>query len=210
MHAKAIQHLTESDDLLAPWIRRIGPCRLSPDPRRSVFQALVRSVAHQQLNGRAADTILARFSALFPHGRWPEAREVLALGAEPIRAAGFSSGKTSCILELARRVEAGELPDRKEMELLTDDAVVERLTVVKGIGRWSVEMFLMFGLGRPDVLPVQDFGIQSGFRIVYRKRGRPSPDRIRRHGERWRPYRTTASWYLWRAVDLESGGVNTW
>jgi DNA-3-methyladenine glycosylase II len=209
MNAAAIQHLCAADPILGALIAKVGPCDLKPDRTRSPFQALVQAVAHQQLNGKAANTILTRFKALFPKRRFPLPAQVDAIETDKITGVGFSRAKASYVKGVARAALDGLVPGRHEIEQMTDDEIVARLTQIKGIGRWSVEMFLMFGLGRPDVLPVHDYGIQQGFAIVYGKRKPPKPDQILKHGERWRPYRTTAAWYLWRAVDLRAGKPTT-
>lgn len=201
LHA-ATEHLSNADPVLGDLIARVGACGLEPDPRRTPFQALVRAVAHQQLNGRAAATILSRFIALFPHGRFPTAREVADLEAARILGAGFSRAKTSYLKDIAHMTLEGVVPGRGQIKRMSDDEIIERLTQIKGVGRWTVEMLLIFTLGRPDVLPADDFGIRTGFRLTYRKRSLPAPKQILQHGERWRPYRSVASWYLWRSVDL--------
>jgi DNA-3-methyladenine glycosylase II len=197
-----ISFLCSADVTLGAVIGRVGPCGLAPDRQRTPFQGLVQAVAHQQLNGTAAGTILKRFRGLFAHGRFPTPQEVLELEPMRLTGVGFSRAKASYIQGIARSALDGIVPTRKQIEAMTDDEIVARLTQIKGIGRWSVEMFLIFGLGRPDVLPVHDFGIQSGFKLAYGKRKHPKPEHILKHGERWRPYRTTAAWYLWRAADL--------
>jgi 3-methyladenine DNA glycosylase/8-oxoguanine DNA glycosylase len=140
--------------------------------------------------------------ALFPHGKFPLPEEVAALRVERLTTVGFSRAKAGYVQEIARNALAGVLPGRREIARLSDEEIVERLTAIKGVGRWSVEMFLMFGLGRPDVLPVHDFGVRRGFALAFQKRELPTPEQLRRHGERWRPCRSTAAWYLWRRVDL--------
>ena len=201
-----LQHLASADPVLGTLIDRIGPCDLKPDCTCSPFQALVQAVAHQQLNGKAANTILTRFKALFPKTRFPSPAQVDAIPADHIIGVGFSRAKASYVQGIARAALDGIVPDRREIERLTDEEIVEQLTRIKGIGRWSVEMFLIFSLGRPDVLPVHDYGIQQGFAIAYRKRKLPTPKQIAKHGVRWVPCRTTAAWYLWRAADLGKSG----
>jgi 3-methyladenine DNA glycosylase/8-oxoguanine DNA glycosylase len=210
MYCATTVYLAEADPKLGKVIEVVGPCRMVPDRGRSPFRGLIQAVAHQQLNGKAANRILERFVGLFPHGGFPSAEEVLGRPTEDLLGAGFSRAKAACVQEIARQTLSGVVPSRNEIEGWPDDQIVERLTVIKGIGRWSVEMFLMFGLGRPDVLPIHDFGLRSGFRMVYRKRKLPDPEQISRHGEKWRPYRTTASWYLWRALEMKAGTPATW
>lgn len=181
-------------------IRRHGPCALRP-LRRSPYEALTRAIAHQQLNGRAALTILTRFVALFPNGRFPTPAAVLAVRAAALRRAGFSRAKVRAIKDIARHAVAGVVPTRAACRGLGDDAIVERLTAIHGVGRWTVEMLLIFTLGRLDVLPVDDFGVREGFRIAYRRRMRPTPKALAAYGERWKPYRSVAAWYLWQVAN---------
>jgi DNA-3-methyladenine glycosylase II len=188
-------------------IRDIGPYRLRPRARRSPFESLVRAIAYQQLHEKAAESILRRFMALFPTGRFPQPADLLAMDEQAIRGAGFSQAKVAALRDLAVKTLDGTVPTGTIIRKLDDEAIIERLIAVRGIGRWTVEMLLIFQLGRPDVLPVDDFGVRNGFRMAYGRRSIPMPKDVRRYGERWRPYRTTAAWYLWRAADRakESG-----
>jgi DNA-3-methyladenine glycosylase II len=172
-------------------IRAVGPFTLRPTNRRSPFESLARAIAHQQLHGRAAESILARFIALFPRRQFPKPDELLAMKSTAIRQAGFSRPKIAALRDLAAKTLDG----------------TERLIAVRGIGRWTVEMLLIFQLGRPDVLPVDDFGVRNGFRIVYGLGTMPTRKKVLQYGERWKPYRTAASWYLWRAADRAKGNV---
>jgi 3-methyladenine DNA glycosylase/8-oxoguanine DNA glycosylase len=168
---------------------------------RTTFDALAESIVYQQLNGKAAATIYARVCALFEGGEvHPEG--LLALSDVELRAAGLSRGKTLALRDLATRTLAGTVPTLAQLHTMTDDAIVESLVQVRGIGRWTAEMLLIFRLRRPDVLPATDYGIRNGFMLTYRKRSLPTPEEVARHGEKWRPHRSAASWYLWRAVDL--------
>lgn len=182
-------------------IREHGQCGLAPETRRSPFQSLVQAVAHQQLNGTAANTILARFKKLFPGRRFPRPEDLAGVTDLQIRACGFSFAKIKAIRDIAEKTRSGVVPASREIIGLSDDEIIARLTQVRGVGRWTVEMLLIFQLGRHDVLPANDFGVRTGFRHSYQKRGLPHPKEILAHGEIWRPYRTTASWYLWRAAD---------
>ena len=195
-----IAHLSKIDPVMRRVIDAVGPYALPPPPRRSPFEALVRAIAYQQLHEKAAECILTRFIALCPGRRFPQPADVLALAPESIRESGFSRAKIAALQDLAAKAIDGTLPAAAVIRRLDDDAIVERLVAVRGIGRWTVEMLLIFQLGRPDVLPVDDFGVRNGFRIAY-KRPMPTPQELLRYGERWRPYRTAAAWYLWRAVD---------
>ena len=199
MMAEACRHLSR-DPVMRRLIRRHGPCALAPHGR-SPYEALTRAIAHQQLNGRAAETILGRFVALFPNGRFPSPAAVLAARAPVIRRAGFSRAKVRAIKDIARHTVAGTVPTRLGCRSLDDEAMIERLTRIHGVGRWTVEMLLIFTLGRMDVLPVDDFGVREGFRVAYGQRTRPTPKALRVHGERWKPYRSVAAWYLWRAAN---------
>ncbi len=187
-------------------IREIGPCTLTPRAGRSPFESLARAIAYQQLHDKAAESILRRFVALFPGRRFPGPAEVLGADVRAMRRAGFSRAKVAALRDLAAKALDGTVPTGRTIRRLDDDAIVERLIAVRGVGRWTVEMLLIFQLGRPDVLPVDDFGVRNGFRIAYRRRRMPTPKEVRRYGERWKPYRTAASWYLWRAVDRAKNG----
>ncbi len=182
-------------------IREVGPFALIPKMRRTPFESLARAIAFQQLHEKAAESILKRFIALFPGRRFPRPAELLMAHADAIRGAGFSGAKVLALRDLAAKTLDGTVPTGREIKTLDNDAIVERLVEVRGIGRWTVEMLLIFQLGRPDVLPVDDFGVRNGFRIAYRRRAMPSPNEVLRYGERWKPYRTAAAWYLWRAAD---------
>jgi DNA-3-methyladenine glycosylase II len=198
MLAAADRHLAR-DPVMRRLIARHGPCGLQCR-RRSPYEALTRAIAHQQLNGRAAQTILARFVALFGDGRFPQPAEVLAAHPARLRSAGFSRGKVRAIKDIARHALAGTVPTRRAAGRLGDEEIVERLVAIHGVGRWTVEMLLIFTLGRPDILPVDDFGVREGYRRAYGTRLRPTPKALRRLGERWKPYRSVAAWYLWRVA----------
>ena len=196
---EALRHLRENDERLAALIDRV-PFTLSLSPYASTFEALLRTIVYQQLNGKAASTIHGRVVELLP-GKRIEAKALLALEPSALRGAGLSQAKVAAARDLATRTVAGDIPDRDELWQMPDEEVVERLTVVRGIGRWSVEMLLMFWLGRPDVLPLGDFGVKNGFMVLMNKRAMPSEKMLERHARRWIPYRSVASWYMWRAVD---------
>jgi len=188
-------------------IREVGPWTLSPRVRRSPFESLTRAIAYQQLHEKAAESILRRFITLFPKCRFPTPDKVLAKSSRSIRAVGFSRSKILALRFLASKTLDGTVPPNRVIAQLDDEAIIERLIEVRGIGRWTVEMLLIFQLGRPDVLPVDDYGVRNGFRIAYGLRSMPTPKQVLRYGERWKPYRTAASWYLWRAADRAKGGV---
>lgn len=199
MQREAIRHLRRTDRVLAGLIDRVGPCTFEPGGGGSHFAALTRTIVYQQLSGKAAATILGRVHALYGN-RAPTARELLETPDDALRAAGVSAQKLSYLRDLAKRVEDGRLPI-KRLGRLDDERVAEVLTGVKGIGTWSAQIFLMFRLGRPDVLPNGDLGIQNAIMRAYGLRKRPSPERVKRIGVPWAPYRSIASWYLWRSLD---------
>ncbi len=200
-HLAARRHLVRADPVLGELIIRLGPCGLGHGPARDPFQALLRSIVSQQLSVKAADTIFGRFLALFPKGR-PEPARLLVFADEELRAVGLSGQKTRYMRDLATRVLDGRLR-LSRLDALPDEAVVEALTEVKGIGRWTAEIFLMFKLGRLDVLPADDLGLLNAARTVYGLRRRPAPRQLQRMGDAWRPYRSVACWYLWRSLDAE-------
>lgn len=201
MNAAALKHLSEVDPVMARLIREVGPCELEHEPSRSPFQSLVQAVAHQQLNGTAANTILARFKKLFPGRKFPRPEDLAKVTDEQIRACGFSFAKIKAIRDIAAKALDGTIPSSRAIAKLSDEEIVERLTEARGVGRWTVEMLLIFQLGRPDVLPVDDFGVRAGFRVAYKKRELPKPKDLLKFGKCWRPHATTAAWYLWRAAD---------
>jgi len=197
MTPAAIRHLSRTDPVLRRLIRAVGPCALEPHRLRwTPFQALVRAVVYQQLHGRAAKAILDRFIGLFGGRSFPSPAAVLAADPRRMRRAGLSRAKVRAIKDIARKAVAGIVPTRRVAARLGDDELVERLTAARGVGRWTVEMFLMFTLGRQDVLPVDDFGVREGYRVAYGLRKQPKPKELLVFGERWRPHRTTAAWYL--------------
>jgi DNA-3-methyladenine glycosylase II len=202
MTPDTLKALSAADPKMRRLIAAVGPCTLEPTPRRTPFESLVRAVAYQQLTGKAAATILKRFIALFPGRRFPKPGDIAGVPDETLRGAGLSRAKVAAIRDIAAKTLAGVVPTSARIAELDDEEIVARLTAVRGVGRWTAEMLLIFQLGRPDVLPVDDFGVRNGFRLAYGLPGMPSPKELLAHGERWRPFRTTASWYLWRAVDL--------
>lgn len=204
--APATKHLARVDPVMRGLIREVGPFTLTPRVGRSPFESLARAIAYQQLHDKAAESILRRFIALFPGRRFPRPAEVLATDARAMKRTGFSRAKVAALRDLAAKTLDGTVPTSRVIKNLGDEAIVERLVAVRGIGRWTVEMLLIFQLGRPDVLPVDDFGVRKGFRIAYRRRTMPTLKEVLRYGERWKPYRTAASWYLWRAADRSKNG----
>ncbi len=206
MHADAIAHLRAADPRLAPIIDIVGPCGFVARAEGTHFDALCRAIVYQQLSGKAAATIHGRVLALFD-GRAPRPAELLVTPAERLRACGLSRQKLGYILDLAERVERGEVP-LDHLDALPDEEIVEALVRVKGIGRWTAQMFLMFRLGRLDVLPELDLGVQKGLQRAYGKRKLPQPAEVRQLGAKWAPYRSIASWYLWRLLDADGPAAN--
>lgn len=203
---QATAHLATVDPVMRRLIAEIGPFSLKPRVRRSPFESLARAIAYQQLHDKAAESILQRFIALFPGRKFPRPEDLLAMNMRSIRTAGFSRPKILALRDLASKTLDGTVPTNRVIQKLGDDEIVERLIEVRGIGRWTVEMLLIFQLGRPDVLPGDDFGVRNGFRIAYKHRSMPTPKQVLRYGERWKPYRTVAVWYLWRAADRAKAG----
>jgi DNA-3-methyladenine glycosylase II len=199
--AAALKHLSAVDPVMRRLIREVGACTLAHEPWRSPFQSLVQAVAHQQLNGTAAGTILTRFKKLFPGRKFPKPEDLAKVTDEQIRACGFSFAKIRAIRDIAEKTLSGVVPTSRQIVKLTDEEIILRLTEVRGVGRWTVEMLLIFQLGREDVLPVDDFGVRTGFRLAYKKRALPKPKALRKFGARWRPHATTAAWYLWQAAN---------
>ncbi|MBM4279514.1 MAG: DNA-3-methyladenine glycosylase 2 family protein [Deltaproteobacteria bacterium] len=199
--AHARRTLTRADPTLGRHIARVGKYSLVVRPPVSLFAALAEAIVYQQLTAKAAATIHARVAALGITG-FPTPAEVIALQESRLRGAGLSTSKARALLELADQHERGALPTVDECRRLADDEVIDRLTVVRGIGPWTVQMFLMFRLGRPDVLPATDYGVQKGFQRVFRTKALPTPQQVLARGERWRPFRTVAVWSLWRALEL--------
>jgi methylated-DNA-[protein]-cysteine S-methyltransferase len=200
--AAAGAHLRAADPTLARSMDAVGALGMQLDPRPSVFFALAEAIAHQQLTTKAAATIFGRVRALFSHG--PEGftpEQVLGATDEALRGAGLSKAKALALRGLAARTQAGELPSLEEARAMEDEAIIERLMKVRGVGRWTAEMFLIFRLGRPDVLPLDDYGVRKGFASAFGMDELPTKRELDAHGERWRPFRSVASWYLWRVAE---------
>jgi methylated-DNA-[protein]-cysteine S-methyltransferase len=199
---QAVAHLTGADRELARFIARQGPFELRLGYAPTVFRALAESIVYQQLTGKAAATIFARVRALFPRAHEaPTPEQILRTSDLKLRGAGLSANKTASLRDLARKTQDGTLPTLDEIAGMDDEQVIEALTSVRGIGRWTVEMLLIFRIGRPDVLPLDDYGVRKGFQVVFKRPALPTKDELAVRGERWRPYRSVASWYLWRAAE---------
>ncbi|MGE5624001.1 MAG: DNA-3-methyladenine glycosylase family protein [Bacillota bacterium] len=197
----ALRYLRRADPRLARVIADVGPCRLEYLPMRSPFHTLLRSITYQQLSGKAAATILGRVLALFPEDPGPTPDALLEMPHTRLRGAGLSRNKTLALKDLSARVLDGTVPTAKVLRRLSDEEIIERLTQVRGVGRWTVEMLLIFTLGRPDVLPATDLGIRKGFQQAYGMKRLPAFSTLERAGRTWAPYRSFAAWYLWRIVD---------
>jgi DNA-3-methyladenine glycosylase II len=201
-HIAAHAHISRGDKRLAALIERVGEFQFKLDECDSVYESLLEAIMHQSIAGKAAQVIYARIKALGTAGRCPTPEELLRVSTPKLRKAGLSRAKVAAVRDLARKTIAGVVPTIAAAEKMTDQEIVDRLISVRGVGAWTVEMFLIFRLGRPDVLPIHDYGVQKGWAITYRKKSIPKPKELRKFGERWRPYRTVASWYMWRAVSL--------
>lgn len=199
--AAAIAHLRRADPVLAGVIRRVGPFALELLPARTLFEALLRSIVYQQLHGRAAATIHGRVLAVLQTRGGATPAALTAATETELRGAGLSRAKLAALRDLAAQCADGAVPALRPATRMADDELVARLTQVRGIGPWTVHMLLIFNLGRPDVMPTGDFAIRLAFGRLYRKRGTPPPAAILRHARRWQPFRSVASWYLWRSLD---------
>lgn len=198
----AVTHLRRADVHLAAAIDTAGPFVLKPQPLQSPFEALLRSIVYQQLSGKAAATIYSRVEELLPKRRpatWPQV--ILDLDEATLRAAGLSRNKTAAAKDLAAKTLDGTVPTLRKLRTMSDEEIIERLVSVRGIGVWTVQMLLIFRLGRPDVLPLADLGVRKGFQRVYGLETLPTPAELTERGEVWRPFRSVASWYLWRVLD---------
>jgi DNA-3-methyladenine glycosylase II len=202
MNRKAATHLSKVDRSLSRIIAKIGPGDVAIPRSVNPYRTLVTAVAHQQLTGKAANTILGRVKALYPRKAFPTPEDLVRTPDAALRAAGFSRAKVAAVKDIARKTLEGVVPGARAMARMSDVEIVERLTAIRGVGPWTVEMMLIFALGRPDVLPATDYGVRKGFAMTYKLRDLPSPKEVLAYGERWRPHRSAAAWYLWRATEL--------
>ncbi|HXQ02069.1 MAG TPA: DNA-3-methyladenine glycosylase 2 family protein [Candidatus Udaeobacter sp.] len=200
-HEHAHQLLRASHPRMAELIARSRRYNITPAVTIRPFDALAESIAYQQLSGKAAATIFGRVRALYPKRKWLDPEQLLATPDETLRAAGLSRAKTAALKDLAAKTIDGTVPAGRALIRMSDDEIITRLTAVRGIGRWTVEMLLLFDLGRPDVWPVDDYGVQKGFAKTFGRRKLPTPKQLMKFGEKWRPYRSVAAWYFWRALD---------
>jgi len=198
---RAHQLLSATSPRMVELIARSRRYNITPAVSIRPFDALAESIAYQQLSGKAAATIFGRVRALYPKAKWLDPEKVLATADEKLRAAGLSRAKTAAIKDLAAKTIDGAVPSGRALLRMSDDEIIARLTQVRGIGRWTVEMLLLFDLGRPDVWPVDDYGVRKGFAKTFGKRKLPTPKQLMKIGEKWRPYRSVAAWYFWRALD---------
>lgn len=201
----AMRHLSGADPRLAALIGRVGPPRLSIDRGRDLYEALVRAIAHQQLHGKAAEAILGRFVTACPGDGFPAPATVMEMPDDTLRGCGFSAAKLAAIRDICAKTLDGTVPSRRQASRLSDEALIERLTSIRGVGRWTVEMLLIFTLGRPDVLPVDDFGVREGYRLLFGLEAQPKPKALAELAKAWSPFRSTATWYLYRAVEEARG-----
>jgi DNA-3-methyladenine glycosylase II len=199
--AKAVRHLCERDECLKRLIAETVPFEIDVADAQSPYEVLMESIAYQSISGKAAATIFERIKALGTNGRPPNPEEMLKIPTRKLRKAGLSGAKVLAMKDLARKAIEGIVPTFEEAQAISDDELVKRLISVRGIGAWTVEMFLIFRLGRPDVLPIHDLGVKKGWSVAYGKKHMPKPNELLKFGERWRPYRTVASWYMWRAFE---------
>ena len=198
----ATAKLRRADKHLAKVIRLSGPCTLEPEKLRSPFDALCRAIIYQQLSGKAAATIFGRVKALFPRRRYLHPQDLIEIEEELLRGAGASRNKVLALKDLAAKTLDGTVPSIAKLNKMEDAEILERLVSVRGVGPWTVEMLLMFRLGRPDVLPTTDLGVRKGFMLTYGLKEMPAPAEMIEQAEKWRPYRSIGSWYMWRAVEL--------
>lgn len=198
-YREATQHLAALDPDWSRHIAAIGPCLHQATPGREPYEALVRAIAYQQLHARAAEAILGRLLALFPADDFPQPEQLLAVTPETLRACGFSASKLETVQGIAQATLEGLVPTREQALTMADEALIERLVALRGVGRWTVEMLLIYSLGRSDILPVDDFGVREGYRRLKGLEKAPTPAQLRSLGGAWRPFRTVAAWYLWRA-----------
>ena len=200
MRDAGVNFLAQLDPDWARLIKAIGPYKLKLHAQREPYEALIRAIAYQQLHGRAAEAILGRLIVCFPDSTCPRPQEILSLDDTELRACGFSASKILAIKGIAAATLEGSVPTAAAAQSMSDEVLIKQLVALRGVGRWTVEMLLIFTLGRPDVLPVDDFGVREGWRKLKGLEVQPKPRELAMLGEVWRPYRTTAAWYLWQAA----------
>jgi DNA-3-methyladenine glycosylase II len=198
---EAVRHLSERDEQLKALIAETIPFQIEYEDSQDPYEILMESIAYQSISGKAAATIFGRIKALGENGRPPSPQQMLKIPGDKLRKAGLSGAKVAAMKDLAQKTIEGIVPTLEEAQKLSDQELVDRLISVRGIGAWTVEMFLIFRLGRPDVLPIHDLGVKKGWSVTYGKKHMPKPQELLKFGERWRPYRTVASWYMWRSFE---------
>ena len=198
---EALRHLSERDAILKALIAELAAFAIDAEAGQSPYEVLLEAIVYQSISGKAAATIFARIKALGDNDHPPTPEKMLSIPAAKLRKAGLSGAKVLAMKDLAKKTIAGIVPTHDEAVKLSDQELVERLISVRGIGAWTVEMFLIFRLGRPDVLPIHDLGVKKGWSVAYGQKHMPKPQELLKFGERWRPYRTVASWYMWRAFE---------
>ncbi len=203
----ALCAFSKIDPVMHKLIKHVGPINLKPR-RLPPFQSIIHAIIHQQLSGHVAKSIYNRFVSLFGNGKFPTPEEIKKIDFEIMRGAGLSKSKTTYIKEVAKMALMGVVPSLRECDKLSDTEIKDRLTKIKGVGPWTVEMLLIFNFGRLDVLPIHDLGVRKGFQIAYKKRKLPTPEQLERYGRKWKPYRTIATLYLWGAADFIK--LNEW
>jgi DNA-3-methyladenine glycosylase II len=209
MSREALRHLRR-DPAFDALIRHVGRCGLTVERKGTPYEALMRAIAHQQLHARAAEAMLGRLAAHFPdHAGFPAPADVLALPEGALRACGFSGSKAAALRDICAHALSGAVPTRRGAMRLSDAELIERLVAIRGVGRWTVEMLLIFSLGRPDVLPVDDFGVREGYRWLHGLEAQPTPRALSAIGEAWSPHRSVAAWYLWRGADAAKRGEDS-
>ena len=201
MDPKTITELSKLDKTMGKLIKKVGPMELKPKKGKNPYQSLVEAVVYQQLTGKAAATILGRVLDIFPDAKFPTPEQILKIKDERFRSAGLSGAKTAAIKDISAKALDGTIPDNRSIVKLGDQEIIDRLTTIRGVGPWTVEMMLIFKLGRPDIMPSTDYGVRKGFALTYGWDELPSPKELLLIAEKWRPYRTTAAWYLWRSLD---------
>ena len=204
MKARLLRHFQTNDPVVGSIVSRWGQYGLKPSKEGSVFQALAQSIASQQISGAVARKILERLVAM--HGEFPSPAQLAAATPEQLRAVGFSFSKIRALHDLAAHALDGRLPDDTTLAAMDDEQVIECCVAVRGIGRWSAQMLLMFHFGRQDVMPADDFGVRKGFQLAYGLKGMPKPNALLAYAEKWKPYRSAGAWYMWRAIELHRTG----
>lgn len=199
---KGVRFLKKVDPILKKTIEECGPCTLTPQ-KRSVFEALIRAIAHQQLHGKAAETILGRFISLYGTAKkFSTAEQILKTPHATLRSVGFSENKVKAIYDIATKSKSKEIPRDAVIRKMSNEEIIAALVPLRGVGKWTVEMYLIFTLGRLDVLPVDDFGVREGYKILYKKRAQPTTKQLANYGEKFAPYRSILAWYFWRIADM--------